>query len=45
MGTFLLCDARIEFYLLCVAALVVAYLWDYLRHPSATDDDLRTPVI
>jgi hypothetical protein len=45
MGTFFLHNARVECYLLCVAALVVAYLWDYLRHPSVTDNDLRTPVL
>jgi hypothetical protein len=42
MGTLLLHNGRVEFYLLCVAALVVAFLWDYLRHPTATDNS-RTP--
>jgi hypothetical protein len=43
MGTLWLHNGRIGFYLLCFAVLLFAYLWDYLRHAGATDDDLPTP--
>ena len=43
METVLLHNGRIAFYLLFVAALLVAYIWDYLRYRGATDDDSRRP--
>jgi hypothetical protein len=43
MGTLLLHHPWVQFYLLCVGALGVTVLWDYLRHPPATWDGARTP--
>ena len=43
MGTFLLHDPWVRLYLLYVAALFVACIWDYLRNPPAIQDDSRTP--
>jgi hypothetical protein len=43
MGTLLLHDPVVQFYLLYVAALVVACIWDSLRYPPAFQDDSRTP--
>jgi hypothetical protein len=43
MGNLLLHHPLIQFYLLFVAALFVAFLWDYLRNPPAIQDRSRTP--
>jgi hypothetical protein len=43
MGTLLLHNPRIQFYLLYFAAWFVACIWDYLRNPPAIQDDSRTP--
>ena len=43
MGTLLLHNPWVQFYLLYVAALFVACIWDYLRNPPAIQDDSRTP--
>jgi len=43
MGNLLLHHPLIQFYLLFVAALFVAFLWDYLRNPPAIPDGSRTP--
>jgi hypothetical protein len=43
MGTLLLHNPWVQFCLLRVAALLVAYTWSYLRNPPAIQDDSRTP--
>ena len=43
MGTLLLHDLWVHFYLLYVAAVFVACIWDYLRNLPAIQDDSRTP--
>src|SRR5271166_6289799 len=43
MGTLLLHNPRIQFYLLYFAAWFIACIWDYLRNPPAIQDDSRTP--
>jgi len=42
MGTLLLHNPRIQFYLLYFAAWFVACIWDYLRNPPAIQDDSRS---
>jgi hypothetical protein len=41
MGNLLLHHPLIQFYLLFVAALFVAFLWDYLRNPPAPNSRNR----
>ena len=43
MGTLLLHDPWVRFYLLYVAALLVACILDCLCNPPAIQDDSRTP--
>jgi hypothetical protein len=43
MGIFLLHHPLVQFYLLFVAALFIAFIWDYLRNPPAIPDSSRTP--
>ena len=43
MGTLLLHDPWVHFYLLYVAAVFVACIWDSLRNLPAIQDDSRTP--
>jgi hypothetical protein len=43
MGTFLLHNPWVQFYLLYVGALSVVFLWDRLRAQPATWDGSRTP--
>ena len=43
MGSCLLQHPLIHFYLLYVAALFAALVWDYWRNPAAYRDDSRTP--
>jgi hypothetical protein len=42
MANFLLHHPWVQFYLLYVAILFVAFVWDYLRHPRAIQDGSRT---
>jgi hypothetical protein len=39
MGSLLLHDSRIQFYLLFVGVLWIAVKWDYLRNPPAGGDN------
>jgi hypothetical protein len=43
VGDLLLHHPLVHFYLLFVAALGVAFVWDYWRHPSAVRSGARTP--
>jgi hypothetical protein len=43
MGTFLLHNTWVHFYLLYVGALSVIFIWDCLRPQPATRDGSRTP--
>ena len=45
MGDILLHHPLVHFYLLYVAVLVVACVWDYLCNPPATRDEARAPRI
>ena len=44
MGIQLLRNPWVQFYLVYVAALVVACIWGSLRHPSPTENDTPTPI-
>jgi hypothetical protein len=43
MGTFLLHNPWIQFYLLYAGALWIAFLWDYLCRSQAARDGARRP--
>jgi hypothetical protein len=43
MVTYLLHNPWVRLYLLYVAALLVACLWDYLHNRTASREDSRTP--
>jgi hypothetical protein len=43
MGTLLLHDPFVQFYLLYVGVLWIAFFWAHLRKPSAKPDCSRTP--
>jgi hypothetical protein len=42
MGALLLHNPWIQFYLVWVGALGIAFIWDYMRGPTATEDGTPT---
>jgi hypothetical protein len=43
MGALLLHNPWIQFYLVWVGALGIAFIWDYMRGPTATEEGSRPP--
>jgi hypothetical protein len=43
MVTLLVHDPWVQCYLVLVGTLSIAFIWDYLRNPTATRDGPRTP--